>query len=182
MNKNIGITLGIIVVIGAIVWAVTAANKAGDNKMMTEQNSNTMMEDKKAETNDAMMKEEEKKKDDSMMEEKSKEEAMMEKSGAYKDYSSEAIASEQSAGNKVVLFFHATWCPYCKAADAAFKTNADEIPAGVTVLKTDYDSQTELKTKYGVTTQHTFVQIDNDGQQVAKWVSGDTAALKANLK
>ncbi|GEM_PF-508310 len=109
------------------------------------------------------------------------EDAMM-KSGSYKDYSVDTVAAEQKAGHKVVLFFHANWCPFCQAADKAFKENASSIPAGVTVLKTDYDSQTALKSKYGVTHQHTFVQIDNNGNAVSTWVSGDIANLKANVK
>jgi hypothetical protein len=43
------------------------------------------------------------------------------------------------------------------------------IPAGITILKTDYDSETELKKKYGVTTQHTLVQVDKDGNLIKKW-------------
>jgi hypothetical protein len=43
----------------------------------------------------------------------------------------------------------------------------------VTVLKIDYDSNTQLKQKYGVTYQHTFVQIDNNESLVTKWNGGD---------
>jgi thiol-disulfide isomerase/thioredoxin len=121
---------------------------------------------------------------DKMMEKDTmvKTDAMMAKHGSYLDYSTQAVADAQKAGNKVVLFFHAAWCPYCKAADAAFKANLDKIPSGITVLKTDYDSNTELKTKYGVTYQHTFVQIDNNGNLVTKWVSGDIDLLKQSIK
>lgn len=104
------------------------------------------------------------------------------KAESYKEYSEATVAAEQKAGNKIVLFFHATWCPECRAADAAFKAHPEKIPAGVTVLKTDYDSNTALKKKYVVTYQHTFVQIDNNGNLVTKWISGDIAALKKNIK
>lgn len=106
----------------------------------------------------------------------------MERAGSYKNFSEATLASEQASGNKVVLFFYASWCPFCQAADAAFQSKTADIPTGITILKTDYDSQKALKTKYGVTTQHTFVQIDNNGNQIAKWVSGDLTELKANLK
>lgn len=120
---------------------------------------------------------------ETMMEGGMKDEGMMDAGpGAYKDYSESVRESEQQAGNKVVLFFYAAWCPFCRAADADFKANASRIPAGVTVLKVDYDNSTELKTKYGVTYQHTFVQIDNDENQVTKWLSGDTALLARNVK
>lgn len=101
------------------------------------------------------------------------ENADLSKAGSYKDYSPATVAAEQKAGKKVVLFFHAPWCPFCRAADAAFKANLGKIPSGVTILKTDYDSNTDLKKKYCVTYQHTFVQIDNSGNQVSKWNGGD---------
>jgi hypothetical protein len=39
-------------------------------------------------------------------------------------------------------------------------------------LKTDYDSNIDLRKKYGVTSQHTFVQIDSSGNLIKKWVWG----------
>ena len=108
--------------------------------------------------------------------------ATIENHGSYKDYSSEIVQAEQKKGNKVVLFFHAPWCPYCRAADEAFITKTDQIPIGVTVLKTDYDSNTDLKQKYGVTYQHTFVQIDSNEKLVTKWNGGDIDNLKKYLK
>ena len=82
----------------------------------------------------------------------------------------------------ILLFFYAAWCPYCRTADKAFTDNLDKIPAGVTVLKTDYDSNSDLKKKYGVTTQHTFVQIDDKQEKVTLWVSGDVELLQKNIK
>jgi thiol-disulfide isomerase/thioredoxin len=102
--------------------------------------------------------------------------------GAYEDYSSETVAAAQAAGKKVVLFFHAQWCPYCRAADAAFRAHPENILDGYVVLKTDYDSEAVLKKKYGVTYQHTFVQIDTDGNLVSTWISGDIDALAQNVK
>jgi hypothetical protein len=44
------------------------------------------------------------------------------------------------------------------------------IPDDITIFKTDYDSYGDLKTKYEVLTQHTFVQIDESGEVLTKWV------------
>lgn len=118
-------------------------------------------------------------KDTDMME---KDAVMMAKNGEYMDYSAATAAAESAEGHKVVLFFHAPWCPFCKAADTAFKAKLDQIPANVVVLKTDYDSNTALKQKYGVTYQHTFVQIDKDGNLVTKWNGGDLANLIKFIK
>lgn len=108
-------------------------------------------------------------------------------SSSYIDYSPESFEEakkSQRAGRKIVLFFHAKWCPYCQEADKDFKTNigTENFPKNTTLIKTDYDSQTALKKKYGVIYQHTFVQIDHDGNQIAKWISGATLELKTNTK
>lgn len=102
--------------------------------------------------------------------------------GAYKDYSADALATAQREHRKVVLFFHANWCPECRAADKVFREQPTAIPDGVTLFKVDYDTATALKTKYGVTHQHTFVQIDGDGAMLSKWVSGETELLSQNIK
>lgn len=101
-------------------------------------------------------------------------------SSRYVDYSD--IEYDQSTDQKRVLFFHANWCPTCKAANSAFEENMDQIPANVKVFKTDYDTQTELKNQYGITYQHTFVQVDSQGNEIAKWNGGDVEELLANLK
>lgn len=72
----------------------------------------------------------------------------------------------------VVMFFHAAWCPSCQAANTAL--NSAGIPDGITVVKVDYDNSTDLKKKHGITAQHTFVQVDQDGNQVKKWAGSLT--------
>lgn len=77
------------------------------------------------------------------------------------------------ADTDVVLFFHATWCPTCKAADDSLTSNP--VPPGLTIVKVDYDENLDLKEKYGVTVQHTFVQVDPDGKELAKWTGSTNA-------
>jgi thioredoxin 1 len=98
--------------------------------------------------------------------------------GTYEAYAPEKLANAKDG--KVVLFFHATWCPTCKAADTNLK--ASTIPAGLTILKTDYDTETALKQKYGITYQHVFVQVDAQGNLLKKWSGSTTlAAIQAEL-
>lgn len=92
--------------------------------------------------------------------------------GSYEAYSADKIA--QAADGTVVLFFHAAWCPSCRALNANIEANRSEIPSGVSILKADYDEETELRKKYGVTTQHTLVQVDKDGNLIKKWSGGST--------
>lgn len=195
MNKNIiiAIVAGLIVIAGATAFMVTrndgtsesasSSTNADDKKMqgdaMTEQAiQNAQNGEQRMDTKDGQMK------SDVTMDSGAigGNELMQQQAGSYKDYSPALTQSEAQAGNKVVLFFHAPWCPYCKAADSAFKTNLDKIPKGVTVLKTDYDSNLDLRKKYAVTYQHTFVQIDASGNQITKWNSGDIDLLIKNVK
>lgn len=91
--------------------------------------------------------------------------------GVYLPYTSTAVA--QAKGN-VVLFFYANWCPTCAANEKDIKANLKDIPKDLTLLRVNYDDATELKELYGVTGQHTFVQVDNNGQLVKKWRGGAT--------
>ena len=148
---------------------------------MSEEDS--MVNDGEMMNNEDSMTEEDKMMDDgAMTDEEKMETGQMEDPGVYKNYSTAEVAAQQAAGNKVVLFFHASWCPFCKTADEAFVSRPDEIPSKVGLLKIDYDSNIELRKKYGVTYQHTFVQIDANGEKVAIWSGGDIDALRANYK
>ena len=100
-------------------------------------------------------------------------EAMMGEHGTYEDYAADKLAL--ATNGKVVLYFHATWCPICRSLDANISSDLNMIPAGVHILKVDYDTATALRQKYGVTYQHTFVQVDARGVMITKW--GDSTSL-----
>ncbi len=77
-------------------------------------------------------------------------------------------------GTTVVLFFHAPWCPSCRATEDSLR--ADGVPAGLTVVKVDFDTATDLRRQYGVTVQHTFVQVDPSGRRLAAFTGALTGA------
>lgn len=81
--------------------------------------------------------------------------------GTYTTYSAEAVA--ESTADQIVLFFHATWCPPCRALDRDITANRGSIPAGVAIFKADYDMEISLKQQYGVTRQHSVLLIDSNG-------------------
>ncbi len=93
--------------------------------------------------------------------------------GRYESYNG-LQSITHAATRDVVLFFHASWCPTCKTLDKSINANTANIPDGLTILKTNYDTETELKKKYGVTYQHTLVQVDGDGNLIKKWSGGST--------
>jgi thioredoxin 1 len=178
MNKNIGIIIGVIV-LAVIVGGIYMSNNAKNDAMMAkEQMEQKTMEEKKAmEEKDAMTKADTTK-TDSMME---KEETMT-KAGSYEAYSPEKVMLA-SATHDVVLFFRASWCPTCRAVDADIKANLSKIPSSLAILDVNYDNSSDLKKKYGVTYQHTFIQVDKDGNLIKKWSGSPTlTALVSEVK
>lgn len=101
--------------------------------------------------------------------------------GRYIKYSKEAVASAIAQGKTVVLFFHASWCPTCIAADKDITQNLSTLPENIVVFKVDYDGNPELKKQYNVTYQHTFVEIDSDMNEVQSWNGGGVAELVSKL-
>ncbi len=102
----------------------------------------------------------------------------------YLTYSEENLARATEDDRKAVIFFAASWCPMCIEAEKDFKANFDKVPTDVTILKTDYDTSTDLKAKYDITMQDTFVQVDSQGNEITKWNSGGEGikTLLANVQ
>lgn len=94
--------------------------------------------------------------------------------GTYVTYTPDVI--EKTPGTKV-LFFHAPWCPQCRALEASIK--AGTIPAGVTIIKVDYDSNQALRQKYGVTIQTSLVRVDDAGNLVKRYVAYEEPTLQS---
>lgn len=104
----------------------------------------------------------------------------------YVAYSKKAL--DEASNKRRVLYFYANWCPICRPADLNFKENANKIPEDVVVIRVNYnDSDTDqeekdLAQKYGVTYQHTFVQIDAEGKKITAWNGGQIDELLKNIK
>jgi thioredoxin 1 len=104
----------------------------------------------------------------------------------YVEYSKTAL--NNASTKRRVLFFYASWCSTCRPADASFKASINEIPEDMVVIRVNYNDpetdneEKELARKYGITYQHTFVQIDNLGQEITKWNGGNITELLANSK
>ncbi|MCA9327977.1 thioredoxin family protein [Candidatus Saccharibacteria bacterium] len=170
-----------------IIAAVVAVLLVGGGVFAYTQNkddssTDKMAMEKDASTDDAMAKDDTTAddamaKDDAMMSDDA-----MAKHGSYVTLATYNADPSKYADSTKVYFFHAPWCPSCKAMDDAINADASKIPTGVTLIKTDFDSQTSLRQKYGVTLQHTFVQVDNDGNKVAKWSAESVDALVAGIQ
>ena len=87
--------------------------------------------------------------------------------GSFLPYSAEQVSA--NTGEGAVLFFNAAWCPTCQIAKKNFSENANTLPDGLHILDLDFDDNQDLRVRYGVTVQHTFVQVDDNGELVKKW-------------
>jgi len=94
-------------------------------------------------------------------------------SGKYTEYNEAELAN--SKGDSY-LFFHAPWCPQCRSIEKSINAGG-HIPKGVTIYKVDYDSNQELRKKYDVTLQTTFVHVDNKGVFIDKYVAYDSPSI-----
>lgn len=75
----------------------------------------------------------------------------------------------------VVLFFAASWCSTCQRTRANIEADLAGIPPGLVIVVVDYDTATDARRLYGVTVQHTFVQIDAEGTALKRWTGSLTA-------
>lgn len=95
----------------------------------------------------------------------------------YLNYSDQTFATSRLKG-KSVLFFAATrWCQTCSELEKEIIAGQSKIPPDVTILKVDYDNDRAMNQKYGVTSQHTLVVLDKNGQELKRWLGGDFNAL-----
>ena len=165
MNKNVvvGVVALIIIVGGTGIYLQSSNKRAAETAMHQQVMEADAIKDKAmmgSTTGDQMQK---------------TEGAMMKNAGTYEPYAPSKIATANK-DHKIVLFFHASWCPTCKALDADIRAHLDSIPSSLTILDVDYDTSAELKKKYGVTMQHTMVEVDAQGNLIKKWIGSPTLA------
>lgn len=176
MSKNlmIGAVVVVALVGGLYLYQNTNAKMMESKKAMEQKETSMVKEDIKP--SETMMVKDDVKPSD----------AMMTKSKSYVPYSKEVLESARST--RRVLFFYASWCPTCIPANADFEKNVAMIPKDVTVIRVNYnDPDTDadekvLAAKYGVTYQHTYVQIDEMGKVVTTWNGGSTKELLGKIK
>jgi hypothetical protein len=98
------------------------------------------------------------------------------KGGSYEEYSEARLAETSDTR---ILFFHASWCPQCRALEADIKKQG--VPTGITIFKVDYDKSQGLRRKYGVTLQTSVVKVDEKGNLISKFTPYQKPTLENAL-
>lgn len=99
-----------------------------------------------------------------------------------KPFSPTVLARAQAGNQPVALHFHADWCPTCRAQEKVLQGLKSEPGLDLTVLVVNYDTEKELKKRFNVRAQSTFVVLR--GQQEWARLVGDTdpAAIRTAFK
>ncbi len=95
-------------------------------------------------------------------------------------FETEAQVNTLAAEGKTVVFFFASWCPNCRATVAELNARWADVNPDLTLVIADYDKESALKGKYGVTYQDTFVLLDAAGEPIKSWNAGGVDGLNAN--
>lgn len=88
------------------------------------------------------------------------------------DYSEENLAAAIENNETPVLYFYADWCPTCRVFNNQLLEEIERVPEEVTILKIDFDTGKELKKEHKITIQHTLIQLDNNQNEVTRWIGG----------
>jgi thiol:disulfide interchange protein len=75
----------------------------------------------------------------------------------FKPYTPEAFKTAMEEGKTTVLFFHAPWCPVCKAQEPKVKAQLNGEHKDVVAFKVDYDSNVPLRKELKVDKQSTLI-------------------------
>ena len=101
--------------------------------------------------------------------------------GSLKNYTAPSDLAHLTGTN--ILFFKASWCITCTMLYDKLKEEQNAIPDGVTIWVVNYDSNESMRRSYGVTSQHTLVQIDTNKNKINLWRGGfSLAEVLSNIK
>jgi hypothetical protein len=93
-------------------------------------------------------------------------------------FADEASLDALAAGSgKTVVYFYAAWCPECRDLAVELKSRWSDVRPDINLVIADFDKDTALKARYGVTYQDTFVLLDKAGKPVRSWNGGGVDGL-----
>jgi thiol-disulfide isomerase/thioredoxin len=106
----------------------------------------------------------------------------------FRPFTQQDFKSVQAAGQTTLLFFHAPWCPVCRAQEPKVKSHLNGRYRNVVAFKVDYDSNTALRRELSVDKQSTLIlyqgmkeiarlSYKSDDQSIAEFFSHATMAM-----
>ena len=114
--------------------------------------------------------------------------ASMDGMNDFRPFTSQDFKSVQAAGKTTLLFFHAPWCPVCRAQEPKVKAHLNGNHKDVVAFKVDYDSNMALRQELNVEKQSTLIlyqgmkevarlSYKSDDQSIAEFFSHATMGM-----
>lgn len=75
----------------------------------------------------------------------------------FRPYTPEAVKAAMAEGKTTLLFFHAPWCPVCKAQEPKVQAYLNGPHKEIVAFKVDYDSNMALRKQLKVEKQSTLI-------------------------
>lgn len=82
-------------------------------------------------------------------------------------FTKEAFKAAADSGKITLVYFHAPWCPVCKAQEAKLLAHLNGDAKDVVALKIDYDTNTDLRKEMNVQKQSTLI-LFNGSKEIAR--------------
>jgi thiol-disulfide isomerase/thioredoxin len=92
----------------------------------------------------------------------------------YQHHTQISVEDAVAQYDDVVLFFGASRCPLCRSLNSDIRENLDMIPEDLVIVTYDYDTAEDEKEMYEVTSQHTLIYLDDDGEEMKRTVKQET--------
>ena len=95
----------------------------------------------------------------------------------FRPYTTEAFNAAKAEGKTTVLFFHAPWCPVCKAQEPKATAHLNGDARNVVAFKVDYDSNAALRKELAVEKQSTLIMYQGVKEVARLSYKSDDASI-----
>lgn len=104
---------------------------------------------------------------------------MMMMKNEFKPFTAEAHARAMSEGKTTLVFFHAPWCPVCRAQEPKVLAELNGAAKDVVAFKVDYDSNMDLRKSMKVDKQSTLILFHGMKETARLSYKSDDESIKA---
>lgn len=95
----------------------------------------------------------------------------------FRPYTAEAFNAAKAEGKTTMLFFHAPWCPVCKAQEPKITSHLNKDARDVVAFKVDYDSNAALRKELSVEKQSTLIMYQGRTEVARLSYKSDDASI-----
>ena len=101
----------------------------------------------------------------------------MDRMNDFKPYTAEGVKAAMEEGKTILLFFHAPWCPVCKAQEPKIQAQLNGAHKNIVAFKVDYDSNKTLRKELDVDKQSTLILYQGTKEVARLSYKSDDASI-----